>query len=152
MRHSRYVWILGLSIVCLVTIITFQTPQTVITTMADPHYQKDSRTTIQHFWSLMDLRQTDLAKELLMLPEGSLDDQEFKAWEVTLNKDPLLSLQKVEFLNSDLPSTQGIIVRVYWSSAIQKAQNVTYLMSLKSTENGWRIQQFKRINYPAVPS
>ncbi|MDQ7093959.1 hypothetical protein REC12_10190 [Desulfosporosinus sp. PR] len=152
MRHSRYAWILGLAIVCLVTIVTFQTPQTVITTMSDPHYQKSSRTTIQHFFSLLDLRQTDLARDLLVLPEGSLDDQEFKTWETTLNKDPLLSLQKVEFLNFDPANTQGIIVRVSWSSPLENVQQVTYSISLKPTEKGWRIQQLKKINYPAAPS
>lgn len=149
MRHSRYVWILGLSIFCLFAIFTFQTPQTVISTIADPHYQSNPRATIQHFWSLMDLRQTDLANELLVLPKGSLDAQEFKAWVDTLNKDPLLSLQKVEFLNSDQTSSQGVIVRVSWLSPSQKVQNATYSMNLKPSNNGWRIQQIKRINNPS---
>jgi hypothetical protein len=146
MRQSRYVWILGLSVFCLFAIVMFQTPQTVISTMSDPQFQGNPRTTIQHFWSLMDLRQTGLAKELLQLPEGSSDDQEFKSWEATLNKDPLLSLQKVEFLNPEVTSTKGIIVQVTWKSTIQTAQTVTYTMNLKPTDNGWRIQQMKRIN------
>ncbi|AFM42025.1 hypothetical protein Desaci_3121 [Desulfosporosinus acidiphilus SJ4] len=146
MRQSRYVWILGLSIVCLFTIVMFQTPQTVISTMADPHFQSNPRTTIQHFWSLMDRRQTDLAQDLLLLPKGSRDDQEFKTWAATLNKDPLLSLQKVELLNSEQTAGQEVIVRVSWLSPNQEVQSATFAMGLKQTENGWRIQKFKRIN------
>ncbi|WP_088225287.1 hypothetical protein [Desulfosporosinus sp. FKB] len=145
MRQSRYVWILGLSIVCLVTIFMFQTPQTVISTMADPHYQSDPKTTIQHFWSLMDRRQTDLAQELLLLPEGSMDEQDFKAWVALLNKDPLVSLQKIEFLNSEPNNTQGVVVRVSWLSPIQNVESATFSMGLRQTVSGWRIQQFKRI-------
>ncbi|WP_088186280.1 hypothetical protein [Desulfosporosinus sp. FKA] len=145
MRQSRYVWILGLSIVCLVTIIMIQTPQTVISTMADPQYQSDPKTTVQHFWSLMDKRQTDLAQELLLLPEGSMDEQDFKTWVALLNKDPLLSLQKIEFLNSEPNNTQGVVVRVFWLSPIQNVESATFSMGLRQTASGWRIQQFKRM-------
>jgi len=146
MRQSRYVWLLGISLFCLITLIVLKTPQTVISTLADPQYGNSSRTTIQHFWNLMDLRQTDLARGLLSLPEGSLDENEFRAWETRLNKDPMLSLQKVEFLNSDSGTSQLEVVRVSWTSPIQGVQHVTFSMNLKQTENGWRIQRIKRIN------
>lgn len=146
MRHSRYVWLLGLSLFCLIAIIALKTPQTVISALADPYYGNSPRATIQHFWKLMDLRQTDLARDLLILQEGSLDENEFKAWETMLNKDPLLSLQKVEFLNSDSVTSQAVVVRVSWTSPVQEAHQVTFSINLKQTEKGWRIQRIKRMN------
>jgi hypothetical protein len=144
MRQSRNVWILGISLFCLISIIVMKTPQTVISTIANPQYGSSSRTTIQHFWNLMDLRQTGLASDLLSLPKGSLDETEFKAWETRLNKDPMLSLQKVEFMNSEAVS-QAEVVRVSWTSSVQGVQHVTFSMKLHQTEKGWRIIQIKRI-------
>ena len=146
MRYSRYVWFLGLSLFCLITIIAFKTPQTVISALANPHYGDSPQKTIQHFWQLMDLRQTDLAHDLLIMPERSLEQKEFKEWETRLNKDPLLSLQKLEFMNSDLSIAQGVVVRVYWTSPIEDVQYVTFSINLKQLEKGWRIEQIKRIN------
>ncbi len=146
MRHSRYVWLLGLSLFCLITILTFKTPQTVITALADPHYGNSPQMTIQHFWKLMDLRQTDLARELLVLPLGSLDEKEFTTWETRLNKDPLLSLQKVQFMNSEMGPLQATIVRVSWTSSVQEAQTFTFSFHLVQNEKGWRIQGIKQIN------
>jgi hypothetical protein len=96
----------------------------------------------------MDLRQTDLASDLLSLPAGSLDENELRVWETRLNKDPLLSLQKVEFMNSDSNSTvsQTVVVRVFWTSPLQATENEIFSMSLKQTEKGWRIQRIKRMN------
>jgi hypothetical protein len=148
MRHSRYVWVLGLSLFCLFTIITFKTPQAVISALADSHYGNSPRSTVQHFWKLMDLRQTDLASDLLSLPAGSSDENELKVWVTRLNKDPLLSLQKLEFMNSDSSSTisQTVVVRVFWTSPLQTAENEIFSMSLKQTEKGWLIQRIKRMN------
>lgn len=146
MRQSRYAWLLGISLFCLITIIVLKTPQTVISTLADPHYGNSPRTTIQHFWKLMDLRQTDLARDLLSLQEGSLDENEFIAWETRLNKDPMLSLQKVEFMNLDSDISQSVVVRISWTSPVQGVEQVTFSINLKQTEKGWRIQRIKRIN------
>jgi hypothetical protein len=146
MRQSRYAWLLGISFFCLFTIIVLKTPQTVISTLADPQYGNSPRTTIQHFWRLMDLRQTNIARDLLSLPEGSLDETEFKAWETRLNKDPMLSLQKLEFMNSDSSISQAEIVRVSWSSPIQGVERVIFSINLVQSEKGWRIQQIKQIN------
>ena len=146
MRYSRYVWFLGLSLFCLITIIAFKTPQTVISALADPHYGDSPQKTIQHFWQLMDLRQTDLARDLLIMPEGSLEQKEFREWETRLNKDPLLSLQKLEFMNSDLAISQGVVVRVFWTSAIEDVQYVTFSINLKQSEEGWCIERIKRMN------
>jgi len=145
-RHSRFVWVLGLSLFCLITIIAFKTPQTVISALADPHYGNSPQGTIQHFWKLMDLRQTDLARELLIIPEGSLEQKEFRDWETKLNQNPLLSLQKLEFLNSDSASSQGVVVRVYWTSPIEDVQYVTFSINLKQSEKGWVIEQIKQMN------
>lgn len=146
MRNSRFVWFLGLSLFCLVAIIALKTPQTVVSALADPHYGDSPQQTIQHFWKLMDVRQTDLAGELLMTPESSLEQNEFKAWEAKLNTDPLLSLQKLEFMNSDAALSQGVVVRVYWTSPIEDVQYVTFSMNLKQSEKGWRIERIKKIN------
>ena len=146
MRYSRYVWFLGLSFFCLITIIAFKTPQTVVSALADPHYGDSPQKTVQHFWKLMDLRQTDLARDLLIVPEGSLDQKEFSAWETRLNKDPLLSLQKLEFMNSDAALSLGVVVRVYWKSPTENVQYVTFSINLKQSEKGWRIEGIKRIN------
>jgi len=146
MRYSRYVWFLGLSLFCLITIITFKTPQTVISALADHHYGDTPQKTIQHFWQLMDLRQTDLARELLIMPEGSLDQKEFREWETRLNKDPLLSLQRLEFMNSDSAISEGVVVRVFWTSPIEDVQYVTFSINLKQSEKGWCIERIKRMN------
>ncbi|GAB6151838.1 hypothetical protein JCM17380_05880 [Desulfosporosinus burensis] len=146
MRQSRYLWLLGLSFFCMVTIITLKTPQTVISTLADPQFGSSPRTTIQQFWKLMDLRQTNLARDLIMVVQGSSDESEFKAWESRVNGDPMLSLQKVEFMNSELDGSQAIIVRVSWTSSVEKVQQAMFSMSLKQTEKGWRIQEIKQIN------
>lgn len=146
MRQSRYVWLLGISLFCLVTLIVLKTPQAVISTLADPQYGSSPRSTIQQFWKLMDLRQTNLARDLVILSQGSADESEYKVWESRLNKDPMLSLQKVEFMNSDIDGSEAVIVRVSWTSSIQKVQQAMFSMSLKHTEKGWRIQGIKRIN------
>ena len=146
MRNSRFVWFLGLSLFCLVTIIALKTPQAVKSALADPHYGDSPQQTIQHFWKLMDVRQTDLAGELLITTEGSLDQKVFKDWETKLNKDPLLSMQKLEFMNSDLDLSQGVVVRVYWTSPIEAVQYVTFSINLKQSEKGWRIERIKQIN------
>ena len=146
MRYSRYVWFLGLSLFCLITIIAFKTPQTVISALTDPHYGDTPQKTIQHFWQLMDLRQTNLARDLLILPEGSLDQKEFRDWETRLNKDPLLSLQKLEFMNSDSAISHVVVVRVFWTSPVEEVKFVTFSINLSQSEKGWRIEKLKRIN------
>lgn len=146
MRQSRHVWLIGISLLCMVTLVVLKTPQTVISTLADPQYGKSPRTTIQQFWKLMDLRQSNLADDLLILEPGSEDENEFKAWVSILKNDPMLSLQKVEFMNSNSDGSQAIIVRVSWISSVQKVQHAMFSMSLTQRENGWRILGFKRIN------
>jgi len=118
----------------------------VISALADPHFGDSPQKTVQHFWQLMDLRQTDLARDLLVLPEGSLDQKEFGDWETRLNKDPLLSLQKVVFMNSDSGISQGVVVRVFWTASTAEVQSVTFSINLKQTEKGWRIERLKRMN------
>ena len=70
MRQSRYVWLLGISLFCLITIIVFKTPQTVISTLADPQYGRFSAYNNSTFLEIMDLRQTDLARDLLSITGG----------------------------------------------------------------------------------
>ena len=145
MRQSRYVWLIGISLICLFTIVFLKTPQTVISTLADPQNGNSPRSTIQHFWNLMDFRQTNLAQELLDVPAGSSDEGEFRAWETKLNKDPLLSLQKVEFMNLDSSNRQAI-VRISWTSPLNEVQSAVFSISLELTDRGWRITSLKRVN------
>jgi len=146
MRQSRYVWFLGISLFCLMTIIVFKTPEAVISTLADPQYGSSPRTTVQQFWKYMDLRQTNLARDLIILPEGSADESEFKAWESLMNKDPLLSLQKVEFMNPEVEGSKEVVVRILWTSSVEKELQAVFTMNLAQTENGWKIRGIKRIN------
>ena len=145
MRQSRYVWLMGLAILCLAAIIAFRTPQTVISTLVDPNYRNSPQATIQYFWNLMDLRQTKLARELLISPQLSSDEKEFEFWETKLNNDPMLSLQKVDFVNSESDNTSTELVEVTWTSPIQEIQQAAFSMNLKLTEKGWRIQSLRRI-------
>jgi len=129
------------------TLIVFKTPQAVISTLADPQYGSAPKTTVQQFWKLMDLRQTDLARDLLILPMGSLDEREFKVWESRMNKDPMLSLQKVEFMNPNTDGSQEVVVRVSWTTSSSKDElQAMFSMNLVQTEKGWKIQGMKRIN------
>lgn len=146
MRHSRYLCLLGITILCLFGFIALKTPHTVISALADSHYGESERMTVQHFWNLMDLRQTDLAQDLLDLQAGSSDDNEFRDWKTRLNKDPLLSLQKIEFINPELADEQTMIVRIVWISSVQQAEQVTFSFKLLQTEKTWHIVQFKQIN------
>lgn len=145
MRHSRYVCLLGLSLFCLITILTFKTPQKVISALANPLDGDSPQVTIEHFWKLMDLRQTDLARELLIVSENSLDEKEFKKWETKLNKNPMLSLQKVQFTNQKIDPSHPVIVRVYWTSSLGDAQFATFSINLIQVETRWRIQGLKLI-------
>lgn len=146
MRQSRYLWLIGISFFCLMTIIVFKTPQKVISTLAEPQYGSSPKTTVQQFWKYMDLRQTNLAREFLVLPDDSPDEQEFKFWESQMNRDPLLSLQKVELLNPEGAGAESMVVRVSWTSALQEVQQVLFAMNLAQTDKGWKIQGLKRIN------
>jgi len=128
------------------TIIVFKTPEAVISTLADPQYGSSPRTTVQQFWKYMDLRQTNLARDLIILPEGSADESEFKAWESLMNKDPLLSLQKVEFMNPEVEGSKEVVVRILWTSSVEKELQAVFTMNLAQTENGWKIRGIKRIN------
>lgn len=146
MRSSRYVWFIGLSVLCLVTLISFKTPQKVISALAEANYGETPQQTIQHFWKLMDLRQMDLARTLVIMPEGSAEQKEFAEWASKLNRSPLLTLQKLEFLNTNPALTQGIVVRVYWSSSIEEIPFVTYSFNLSKTDKGWLIERMKRVD------
>lgn len=146
MRSSRYLWFLGLSILCLVAIISFKTPQSVISALAEAHYGATPQQTIQHFWKLMDLRQMDLARNLVIMPEGSGEQKEFTEWEAKLDRSPLLTLQKLEFLNSDPAVEQGIVVRVFWGSPIEEVFDVMYSFNLKETDKGWQIERMRRLD------
>jgi len=85
-------------------------------------------------------------RDLLVIPEGSPDQNEFREWETRLNTDPLMSLQKLEFMNADADISQGVVVRIYWTSPIEDVQIVTFSISLKQSEQGWRIERIKQMD------
>lgn len=137
MRHSRYVWVIGLILIAFLGMMAWESPQVVWTTLADPGYNDSARATVQHFWNLMDARQLDLARNLFT--ENS--DQaltEFRNWQEHLTTDPFLSVQRLEFVSTDDPLK--IVTRVYWNSL----NPVTFHFALQKTNESWRIIQMHR--------
>ncbi len=65
-------------------------------------------------------------------------------WEMIVKDDALLKLLKVEFL--DIRNPQAVIVKVSWSSALNKVQTTMYSFDVRQTNKGWRIWGIKKIN------
>lgn len=137
MRHSRYIWVIGLILIAFIGIMAWESPQVVWTTLADPGHNDSARATVQHFWSLMDARQLNLARNLLT-EDSEQALTEFRNWQERLAKDPFLSVQRLEFVATEDPQT--IVTRVYWNSL----KPVTFHFSLQPTNEGWRIIQMHR--------
>lgn len=143
MLYSRHVWTLGIAILCLFGLILWESPQAVWSTLVDPQYSSSPRTSVQKYWDLLDSRQLDLARELLVEDgEGSLP-VEFGSWKKSLQDDPFLVIQRVEFLETDDP--QNLVVRVTWNTLADVADQAIYSFQVISTEQGWRIRQIRRV-------
>jgi hypothetical protein len=145
MQHSRYLWLIGVVLLSLFLILSWKTPQTVMTSMSDPFYSDSPQLTIQKFWNFLDLRQVDLAKGLIKNEGTSIDGIELVyEWERIVEEDALLKLQKVEFL--DLRNPQAVVVKVIWNSSPEKVQSKIYSFDVRKTNQGWRIWGIKQIN------
>ena len=116
-----------------------------MTTLASPNYSDSPRAAIQNYWNLLDRRQIDMARDLLINTEITPAGRyELQMWEDTVENNPLLTLQKVEFLDSK--DDKQILVKVIWTSVTQENKDVTYSFETKQTDQGWRIKQVRRIN------
>jgi hypothetical protein len=145
MQHSRYLWLTGVVLLSFFLILTFNTPQVVMTAMTDPFYANSPQVTIQKFWNFLDSRQVDLARGLITNEETQIKGIDLVyEWEMIVKDDALLKLLKVEFL--DIRNPQAVIVKVSWSSALNKVQTTMYSFDVRQTNKGWRIWGIKKIN------
>ncbi|HWQ71789.1 MAG TPA: hypothetical protein VN370_05645 [Desulfitobacteriaceae bacterium] len=145
MQHSRYLWLTGVVLLSFFLILTFNTPQVVMTAMTDPFYANSPQVTIQKFWNFLDSRQVDLARGLITNEETQIKGIDLAyEWEMIVKDDALLKLLKVEFL--DIRNPQAVIVKVSWSSALNKVQTTMYSFDVRQTNKGWRIWGIKKIN------
>lgn len=145
MRHSRYVWIIGVALLCLFLTISWKTPQAVITAITDPLYSDSPQLTIQRFWNFLDSRQVDLAKGLIKNDNTPVSGINLiDELEEVVEQDPLLKIQKIEFF--DVRNPQSIIVKVTWRSSLHNVQTAMYSFDVRRTNQGWRIWAIKQIN------
>lgn len=144
MRHSRYLWILMISAICLVVVIAWKTPQSVVSAMAQPQFADSPRVAVQRFWDCLDNRQLELADQLILSQELSpMGMHEIATWKELVEKNPFLSLKKLEFLSAS--SQKGMLIRVTWASTLQDNITATYAIETQSTSEGWKISQIKKV-------
>lgn len=145
MRQSRYLWLIGIITLSMIGMIWWKTPEVVLTTLASPNYSDSSRSVVQNYWNLLDRRQISQARELIInneiTPAGRY---ELLFWENLVDNNPLLSLQKVEFLDNN--DERQVVAKVIWTSSGQEVKTATYAFEAKQTDKGWRIKQVRRIN------
>lgn len=144
MRNSRYVWLLGISLICLLTISAWKSPQAIMVALTQPHYADSPQAAVQRYWGYLDSRQLDLAQKLLLPRQmNPLGKHEVEVWEDRVEQNPLINLKKLEFLNSENPKL--ITIKVEWSSALQEEIKETYVIETQSTLEGWKIVQIQKL-------
>lgn len=145
MARSRYVWLMGITLICLFGIVAWKSPQAVMVALTEPQYADSPRAAVQRFWGYLDTRQLELAEQLLMSKElNPLGQQEFQLWKNQVKNNPLISLKKLEFADSAQPNV--VMVNVEWSSPIKEKIVETYVMETQSTSEGWKIIQIQKVN------
>lgn len=145
MRHSRYVWLFGITLMCLIGITAWKSPQAIMVALTEPKYADSPRVAVQRFWGYLDSRQLDLATELLIPKEmNPLGKHEVELWEDRVERNPLITLKKLEFVDPSSPNM--ITVRVEWSSPLNEKIIETYMMETRSTPEGWKITQIKKMS------
>lgn len=150
MARSRYVWLMGITLICLLGIVAWKSPQTVMVALTQPEYAESPRAAIQRFWGYLDTRQLELAEQLLLTKElNPLGQKEFELWKGQVTNNPLISLKKMELADSPQPNI--LMVNVEWSSPIKEKIVDTYVMETKSTSEGWKIIQIQRVNVQSLP-
>lgn len=143
MRHSRYLWIFAISITCLMGFLAWETPVTIVSALAHPEYADSPRTTVQHFWNLLDARQFAIAREMLRGSPSAQESPELTTWVKALEKDPLLSLQKVEFQETSDPLR--LKVRVSWVAPPHAVEHFTYVFRLAQVGGIWHIMEIDHL-------
>lgn len=144
MRHSRYLWFLVIILGCMVVMMAWKTPQTVVSAIAQPQFADSPRVAVQRFWDCLDKRQLELAEQFLLSQDlSSFGKQEVEIWKEQVEKNPFLSLKKLEFLNSS--SEQEMMIRVFWTSPLKEDLSASYAIETKATSEGWKISQIKKI-------
>ncbi|CAA7601181.1 Prokaryotic membrane lipoprotein lipid attachment site profile [Acididesulfobacillus acetoxydans] len=137
MQRSRNLWILLITLACLAGMLAWKSPQTVMSALAHPAYADSPRVAVEHFWHLMDSREIATAEEMFT---GN-NSAELRAWIERVEKNPLLSLRNVEFLNTS--NARALEVRVSWLSPPQAVQSEKYSFVLEPHKEGWRIVDFR---------
>jgi hypothetical protein len=144
MRHSRYVWLLGITLMCLFGVTAWKSPQAVMVALSEPQHADSPQVAVQRFWGYLDSRQLNLAEQLLLGKEmNPLGKHEVEVWEDRVQRNPLINLKKLEFIDSE--DSNSIFVRVNWSSPLEEEILETYIMETSETAEGWKITQMKRM-------
>jgi hypothetical protein len=145
MRHSRYIWLLGITLICLIGITAWKSPQAVMVALTAPQNADSPRVAVQRFWGYLDSRQLELAEQLILSKQmNPLGKHEVETWEDRVEKNPLINLKKLEFVESSSPNV--IIVRVNWSSPLNEEIRETYVMETVSSPEGWKIVQISKMS------
>lgn len=145
MTRSRYVWLMGITLICLLGVVAWKSPQAVMVALTEPQYADSPQAAVQRFWGYLDTRQLELAEQLID-PKilNPLGQQEYALWESRVKNNPLINLKKLEFGSSAHPNV--VVVNVEWTSPIKEKIVETYLMETQSTEEGWKITQIQKLN------
>lgn len=149
MRYSRYVWLLGITLMCLIGITAWKSPQAVMVALAEPQYADSPRVAVQRFWGYLDSRQLDLAEHLIIPKQmNPLGKHEVEQWVARVEQNPLITLKKLEFVDSQIPNV--IMVKVEWSSPLKEKILETYAMETQSTLEGWKIVQIQKMSVQSL--
>ncbi|AFM00825.1 MULTISPECIES: hypothetical protein [Desulfitobacterium] len=149
MTRSRYVWIMGVTLICLLGIVAWKSPQAVMVSLTQPQYADSPRAAVQRFWGYLDTRQLELAEQLLVAKElNPLGQQEFELWKTQVRNNPLISLKKLGI--ADSPDPNSVMVNVEWTSPIKEKIVQTYVMQTQSTSEGWKIIQIQKVDVQSL--
>jgi len=145
MARSRYVWLMGITLICLLGLVAWKSPQTVMVALTQPEYADSPRAAVQRFWGYLDTRQLELAEQMLIMNElNPLGKKEFEDWKDKVINNPLIGLKKLEVADSSQPHV--LMVNVEWSSTLKEKIVDTYIMETKETDEGWKIIQIQKFN------
>ncbi|MEL1135851.1 hypothetical protein AAC978_11760 [Desulfitobacterium sp. THU1] len=145
MARSRYVMVMAITLMCLIGIVSWKSPQAVMVALTEPQYADSPRVAVQRFWGYLDTRQLELAEQLVLAKDlNPFGQQEVELWKKQVTNNPLISLKKLEFANSLDPNI--VMVSVEWSSPVKDKILETYLMETRSTAEGWKIIQIQKVN------
>lgn len=149
MTRSRYVWLIGITFICLLGIVAWKSPQTVMVSLRQPQYADSPQAAVQRFWGYLDTRQLELAKQLLMAEElNPLGWQEFELWKTRMENNPLISLRKLELSDSAHP--QSVLVNLEWTAPGKEQIIQTYVMETRATSEGWKIIQIQKVDIQSL--